>query len=275
MDVETGAPQREYQPRSSRKLTAAQQAILEEHLEEQFRNLDRDYNKRTDPNSAIPTVDILLSKRLTSLLSLILAIPPIPPTQHLQVAFLLRFTSAAREWIAGYPLQWPDWYTANSNTGAAFAPEEQAQNTITLLLEFLRKLDAGWRRVLLPQISTEMPVNTSATSPAPSLTATEKIRLRSCVMSIRQTLLRWLARYRKQNGASKSSARLQSGPIEQPSLEPSDVSDTGTSPGIVEAATEEPSLGETSRAIVAEEEPLGDWEVAIANSMSRTLELVI
>jgi hypothetical protein len=29
-----------------RRLTAAQQAILEEHLEDTFRNLDRDYNKR-------------------------------------------------------------------------------------------------------------------------------------------------------------------------------------------------------------------------------------
>lgn len=143
---------------------------------------------RTDPDSPIPTVDVLLSKRLTSLLALILAIPPIPPTQHLQVALLLRFTSAAREWIAGYPLQWPSGYAAapDSESTSVLTPEEQAQNTITLLLEFLQKLDDGWRRVLVAQASGEtrekLPRDTSPVSP---LTVTEKY-----VKSLTNTTLR-------------------------------------------------------------------------------------
>jgi hypothetical protein len=96
-------------------------------------------------------------------------------------------------------------------------------------------------------------------------------------MSIRQTLLRWIGRYRKQNSRSRFDAGRQSLPT-NPSVEPTDGSwdgpDTGTSPGIVEAATEELDMSGALRS-EREEEAVGDWETAIANSMSRTFELVI
>lgn len=103
-------------------------------------------------------------------------------------------------------------------------------------------------------------------------------------MSIRQTLLRWVERYRKQTAASGSRARIPYGrdrhpsplgdPSVEPKLEPSDESDTGKSPGIVETAMDNSEMSDGSRAVV-DEEALGDWEIDIANSMSRMLELVI
>jgi hypothetical protein len=128
---------------------------------------------RTDPDSPIPTVDVLLSERLTSLLNLILAIPPIHSTRYLQIALLLRFTASAREWITGYPLQWPSGYTGNSSTGQGSTPGEQAQGTVTLLLEFLQQLDDGWRMVLRQTPGAESQ-ETGSAAPTQSLTATEK-----------------------------------------------------------------------------------------------------
>jgi hypothetical protein len=137
---------------------------------------------RTDPTSAIPTVDILLSKRLSNLLDLILAIPSIPPTAYLQVAYLLRFTAAAREWIAGYPLAWPTEYAREIQAGRDLSKEEQAQRTVSILLEFLQALDRGWRKVLgseelvsgaVSQIADQASSQTTSVNRL-SLTITEK-----------------------------------------------------------------------------------------------------
>lgn len=254
-------------------------------------------------------MDILLSERLKSLLNLILAIPPIHPTRYLQIAFLFRFTSSVREWIAGYPLQWPGGYASSLGTGSGSKSEEHAQATITLLLDFLQKLDDGWRRVLLAQTAVGDPetptLSRGSAVPSLSITITEKygescgyaqigleltvrylyrIRLRSSIISIRQTLLRWVERYRKQAAESGFPPRPPSGRDRHPSLlgdqpletklEPSDESDAGKSPGIVEVTMLDSETSDGSRAVV-DEEALGDWEIAIANSMSRTLELVI
>lgn len=126
---------------------------------------------RTDPDSAIPTVDVLLSERLKDLLQLILAIPSISPTKHLQIAFLLRFTSSAREWIAGYPLLWPSGYSPTPAQSLS-SQEEQVEATVQRLLAFLRQLDEGWIRLLVADTSDHQTPRLGANSTA--LTATEK-----------------------------------------------------------------------------------------------------
>lgn len=128
---------------------------------------------RTDPESAVPTVDVLLSDRLRSLLQLILAIPSIPPTKHLQIAFLLRFTSSAREWIAGYPLLWPSGYSPTSQ-GSSPSQEQQAEATVGRLLEFLGQLDEGWKRVLAADVTGTGTPSQRDTTASTVLTATEK-----------------------------------------------------------------------------------------------------
>ncbi|KAJ9127078.1 hypothetical protein QFC24_001313 [Naganishia onofrii] len=270
---------------SQRKLTASQQAVLEEHVDETFRNIDRDYNKRTDPTSAIPTVDILLSKRLSNLLDLILAIPSIPPTAYLQVAYLLRFTAAAREWIAGYPLAWPTEYAREIQAGRDLSKEEQAQRTVSILLEFLQALDRGWRKVLgseelvsgaVSQIADQASSQTTSVNRL-SLTITEKVRLRSSTLSLRRTLIAWIERYRKQHEAgsqSNPSERLMQMSRSRQVSSTANDSDTDMFAGCVDAAVDEGVIQGGVSALIAEE-GVADWEIAIANSMSGTLQLIL
>ncbi|KAJ9100687.1 hypothetical protein QFC21_003732 [Naganishia friedmannii] len=272
---------------SQRKLTASQQALLEEHVEETFRNIDRDYNKRTDPASAIPTVDVLLSERLSSLLELILAIPTVHPTAYLQVAYLLRFTATAREWIAGYPLTWPTEYAREVQAGHDLSDEEQAQQTVSLLLAFLQSLDRGWRKVL----ESKEPASGAAYEPPGealpptisanrvSLTMTERVRLRSSILSLRQTLIKWIERYRRRRRGGRpsdaTSAQIVQNSQSNQVFSSANDSDAEMSAGYVDAAVgEDGSRGDAS-AWLEEEVGVGDWEIAIANSMSGTLQLIL
>lgn len=94
-----------------------------------------------------------------------------------------------------------------------------------------------------------------------------------------------MERYRKLQAGSRYRTGPSSGrnrypsPLGDPSSgqkpEPSDESDTGKSPGIVETAMGESGMSDGSRAAIEEERGPGEWEIAISNAMSGTLELVM
>ena len=90
----------------------------------------------------------MLCGPLTKLLRLILAIPSVPPTNYLQIAFLLRYTASVSGWIAGYPLLWPSGYSASS-PGSAADRQQLPEATIRSLLYFLQRLDEAWQVVLI------------------------------------------------------------------------------------------------------------------------------
>jgi hypothetical protein len=83
-------------------------------------------------------------------------------------------------------------------------------------------------------------------------------------------MLRWIARYKKPLNGKK---RRQAGPSLSEHLV--DEAETDASPGIVEATVDDEGSGETIGMKVEEDEWPGDWEIAIANSLSGTLESVI
>ncbi|KAJ9122454.1 hypothetical protein QFC22_001879 [Naganishia vaughanmartiniae] len=217
--------------------------------------------------SAVPTVDILLSRRLSSLLDLILAIPSVPPTAYLQVAYLLRFTAAAREWIAGYPLAWPAEYAREVRVGNELSKEEQAQQTVSLLLEFLQALDLGWRKVLRP---------VEAVGGAISGTRAEALSRTTGDNHLTLTI----TEKRQQTGGRKGDTTVnrttQASPSTPASTSAND-SDADMSAGYVDAAVDEDGsrVAASGSWAETEEEGVGDWEIAIANSMSGTLELIL
>ncbi|KAH9915238.1 uncharacterized protein BXZ73DRAFT_34734, partial [Epithele typhae] len=109
-----------------RPLSSLQERKLVEYLEEQFLDITRNYKKRSDPSSSLPTLAAYL-EATHRLLSLILQIPPVDPSTPLRTTLLLRLTSEVLQSIPGY------------------APDP---NTLPALLAWLRDLDAGWLATL-------------------------------------------------------------------------------------------------------------------------------
>jgi hypothetical protein len=94
--------------------------------------------------------------------------------------------------------------------------------------------------------------------------------LRSSIIAFRQTLLRWIARYKKRLNGKKR--RQVDSPRSGHSV--GEV-ETDASPGIVEATIDEEGPLDVIGIKAEEDEEPTDWEIAIANSLSGTLEFVV
>jgi len=114
------------------------------------------------------------------LLSVILQIPPLDPSASLRVSYFLRFTGDFMDTLPGYGV-----------------PASTAGDTLDDLVSFLNQLDKGWQAVLSSQrwdpVSHSGVSMTGAGSGALSkpVNTTDKIRLRSIIMSGREGIDQW------------------------------------------------------------------------------------
>jgi len=151
-------------------------------LEDRFLDLTRNFKKRSEPSTTLPTLSSYL-KTSHTLLSLVLQIPPIDPSTSLRTAVLLRLTGEVMDSIPGYK---PD------------------TETLAELLDWLNDLDNAWLTVLRSQVwDTErregvdliLDVNTdgdvSGLRSSPP-TQTERTRLRSLLIGGTAKMEEWL-----------------------------------------------------------------------------------
>jgi hypothetical protein len=187
-------------------LSTAQERRLVEFLEEQFLELTRGYKKRliprdsfrcprTDafgkdrshPSSALTTLSAYLEAS-HHLLNLILQIPPIDPSTSLRNTLLLRLTGEIFNSVPGY------------------APDEKS---LEILLDWLQDLDRGWLAVLRSQgWDSEARAGVSVRLPnearSGSLSQTERIRLKSLLVTGVEAFEEWVGLLHTQSGEGEA-----------------------------------------------------------------------
>lgn len=168
-------------------LSPVQERKLRDFLEDRFLELTRNFKKRSEPTSStVPTLADYLREAHT-LLSLILQIPPTPPSASLRTTYLLRLTGDVMGAIPGY-LPTPD--------------------VLEQLLDWLNDLDRGWLAVLRGQAwdpdareGVEAPpalqppdgdALAASTILGSPLSQTERTRLRSLLIGGTARLEEWL-----------------------------------------------------------------------------------
>ncbi|KAI0062154.1 hypothetical protein BV25DRAFT_1886008 [Artomyces pyxidatus] len=161
-------------PIHAHPLTAKQERKLVDNLEERYLEITRNFKKRSDQSSTLPTLSSYLHA-MQPLLSLVLQIPPVNPSTSLRTSLLLRLTGEVMNSIPGYP---PD------------------VETLPELLSWLDILDRGWLAVLRLQAWDPVQhegidlASTDARSSPPS--QTERTRLRSLLVTGTTRMEDWL-----------------------------------------------------------------------------------
>ncbi|KAH8100304.1 hypothetical protein BXZ70DRAFT_938953 [Cristinia sonorae] len=203
--------------RPRRALSQLQERRLVDYLEDHFLDLTRNFKKRADPSSSVPTLSAFLAAAHT-LLSLILQIPPIDPSASLRTTFLLRLTGDVMDAIPGY------------KPGAL---SDANHGVLQDLLRWLEDLDNAWLTVLRSQVwdvdrregvdlvlevqadadadegsTGELSVNGKRLKSTPP-TQTERTRLRSLLIGGTAKMEEWMAELsvagqRQQQGATSS-----------------------------------------------------------------------
>ncbi|KAI0927834.1 hypothetical protein AcW1_005253 [Taiwanofungus camphoratus] len=160
-----------------RPLTTNQERNLVNYLEGQLLEITRNYKKRSQPSSTLPSLkSYLIATR--PLLSLILQIPPLDPSASLRTSLLLRLTGEIMNSIPGY------------------VPDTQ---TLAQLLAWLDDLDKGWLAVLRSQAwGPIVRTGTDVTLPADNsqhstpASQTDRTRLRSILVAGTSRMEEWL-----------------------------------------------------------------------------------
>lgn len=166
---------------SLKPLSQRQELRLTEFLDDKFIDITRNFRKRFEPSSPLHTLPGYISA-VQSVLSLILQIPPTPPSESLRVSLLLRLTNDVLESIPGYL---PD---------LDHLPE---------VLDFLDDLDQAWVTVIRheawkPHDEEDSDVDfddieqENVDRPSP-LSQTDKVRLDSILMNASIILANWVA----------------------------------------------------------------------------------
>ncbi|KAF9018419.1 hypothetical protein BDZ89DRAFT_1140024 [Hymenopellis radicata] len=111
-------------------LSVKKERRLVDYLDTQFLNMTRGYKKRSEPTTHLPTLQFYLESAST-LLGLILQIPPVDPSTSLRTSYLLHLT--------------------NDVFGSATGYAPTAQNVVDLV-DWLDDLDQAWLAVLHAQV---------------------------------------------------------------------------------------------------------------------------
>ncbi|TBU40245.1 hypothetical protein BD309DRAFT_967839 [Dichomitus squalens] len=165
------------QPKTVNALSPGQERKLVDYLEERFLDITRNFKKRADPSSSLPTLPAYL-EATHHLLSLILQVPPVDPSAPLRTTLLLRLTGDVLAAVPGYV---------------------PTLDVLPLLLSWLADLDAGWLAVLRSQawdptsstaVDARLPEGARASTPS----QTERTRLRSLLIGGTDALEEWLER---------------------------------------------------------------------------------
>ncbi|KAI0628812.1 hypothetical protein C8Q77DRAFT_1067074, partial [Trametes polyzona] len=162
-------------PKVVHRLSAAQERKLVDYLDDQFLEVTRNFKKRSDTSSTLPTLQAYL-EATHHMLSLILQIPPIDPSAPLRTSLLLRLTGEVLQSIPGYT---PD------------------TETLPLLLAWLGDLDEAWLAVIRaqawdPEECRGVDVDLPPDGRVSHMSQTERTRLRSLLISGSDSLEEWL-----------------------------------------------------------------------------------
>ncbi|KAL7282898.1 hypothetical protein ACG7TL_002313 [Trametes sanguinea] len=170
-----GVEERATTPQAVHPLSPTQERKLVDFLDDRFLDLTRNYKKRSDPSSTLPSLQAYL-EATHHMLSVISQIPPVDPSAPLRTTLLLRLTGEVLQSIPGYT---PD------------------TETLPLLLAWLNDLDQAWLAVLRGQawdpeecrgVDVELPADARCTP----MSQTERTRLRSLLISGSDSLEEWL-----------------------------------------------------------------------------------
>ncbi|KAF8895762.1 hypothetical protein CPB85DRAFT_1329380 [Mucidula mucida] len=162
-------------------LSVKQERKLVDYLDAQFLNMTRGYKKRSEPTAHLPTLQLYLESAST-LLGLILQIPPIDPSTSLRTSYLLHLTNDVFSSATGY------------------APS--VQNVVDLV-DWLDDLDQAWLASSTPGWNPREGTGKDLVVDADDMelvrrvksspvSETEKTRLRSLLLGGMETFEEWL-----------------------------------------------------------------------------------
>ncbi|WWC87763.1 uncharacterized protein L201_002655 [Kwoniella dendrophila CBS 6074] len=191
------------------RLTPRQEEKLRTYLDEKLSGLERD--ERTHKLGPLPE----LLARLSPLLQIILQIPPFKPFSSLRISYLLTLTSVIPIYMTSLPLL-SAGHRTNNNV------QKEAVRVIESVLKILKEVESGWLAVLdgegwiPPRIDhRDRTSDNSSTKEDTSdcldgliiggkslkvefgdqVDVTEKIRLKSIILSSKSRLLAWSRTY--------------------------------------------------------------------------------
>ncbi|KDN40669.1 hypothetical protein RSAG8_07998, partial [Rhizoctonia solani AG-8 WAC10335] len=176
-------------------LSAAQLYRLDEYLEAKCLELTRGVRKRLEPESPYST----LSAYIAASSSLVTVILLIPPSEGIRTSWLLRVTGDVFENVPAYPLE-----TVVEEEEKEQIPVlgEQGLQVLDQVFQLFEKLDAGWGAVIRNERwgsqerhGTFEPDESGQPSPNSTFSTTDRIRLRSLIISGKHELDDWLAEH--------------------------------------------------------------------------------
>ncbi|WRT65591.1 uncharacterized protein IL334_002536 [Kwoniella shivajii] len=179
------------------QLTPRQEERLRTYLDDKLSILESD--EKTNNLGSIPS----LVKRLSILLQIILQIPPKPPFSSLRISYLLTLTAVIPLYITSLTL-------LSSGHRTKSDAEREAEGSIREVLDILREVENGWKAVLNGQ--AWLPPRSSGGRKlggrgvkvdfGGQVDTTERIRLKSIIISSRSRLIAWSRTYGNFEGSS-------------------------------------------------------------------------
>ncbi|KAH6909116.1 hypothetical protein BKA70DRAFT_1222018 [Coprinopsis sp. MPI-PUGE-AT-0042] len=201
-------------------LTSFQERRLINYLDDRWLELMRNFKKRSQQSSKLPTLNDYLEEA-RHLLALILQIPPVDPSTALRTTYLLRLTGDVLGSIVGYSV------TRRVSDPFAIPTSDNEKPTLSLqdvrarlvdLVDFLDDLDQAWVAVLqsqawdpssaegvdiseavesiLHQPNGDSPMMDSSQVKSSPPTATDVARLRSLLTGGESAIEEWLIKER-------------------------------------------------------------------------------
>ncbi|KAG9091142.1 hypothetical protein FS749_016776 [Ceratobasidium sp. UAMH 11750] len=195
-------------------LSPAQLRRLGDYLENKCLELTRGVRKRNEPDAPYATLSAYISAA-SSLVSMVLLIPPLEPSASIRTSRLLRITGDIFENIPAYPLGSQPTTTPDptDDNGDLNPPQltltDEGLSTLEEVFQLLEKLDEGWCAVIRNErwdptlnhgIFSQSPTPGDSIQPGPgAFSVTDSTRLRSLIISGKDEFDDWLA---EQGGAS-------------------------------------------------------------------------
>ncbi|CAE7141291.1 unnamed protein product [Rhizoctonia solani] len=180
------------------KLSSAQLHRLSEYLEAKCLELTRGVRKRLEPESAYSTLPAYVAAS-SSLVSMVLLVPP---SEGIRTSWLLRITGDIFENVPAYQLDTllDTVLEAGDDEEKEQIPilSEQGLEDLDQVFQLFEKLDAGWCAVIKNErwdAKEGHGIFESEADKSDPFSTTDRIRLRSLIISGKHELDDWLAEH--------------------------------------------------------------------------------
>ncbi|TFL03700.1 hypothetical protein BDV98DRAFT_545841 [Pterulicium gracile] len=226
-----------------RPLTVKQERRLRDFLDDKFLDISRNYRKRSELSTKLPTLTAYLDAT-RPVLALILQIPPVAPSMSLRTAFLMRLTNDALTAVTGYAIQSEeelealvDWLDDFDRAwvvlikGQLWDPNKQKRHDGALEDDSdeddMDGMDVDSGPASATGISSGLAPASSPNS-TKTISQTERTRLRSLILSFSSSLEDWLALLEAPPSTTASSDDVVR---DSASNESEDIAETTSAPG--------------------------------------------